>query len=483
TIQFKGIVINVDKRGNNYEIVKNKSVTVAFRDANYQQISQLELKTNDFGSFSGSFTAPADRGTGVMTLDAQGANGNCQLRVEEYKRPKFSVEINPPADGYKLGDEVSVGGVATAYTGAALDSASVSYRVVRTVRMPYWWYYWWGCSRYNISTADQQITSGKTKTGPDGKFNIKFTAKPDLSIPKSGEPSFDFKVYADVTDSAGETRSGEGMVRVGYTAMEAKLGADPWQTSDKAVALRVETLTLDGKPVTAEGVIEIFALDQPQKPVRKELSSEFSCWWGYAEDDTQKNGSDQLKGITETSDWRQWPEGKTVDKKPFITDGKAAQKIELKLQPGAYKAVLTTNDRFGAKVKAVLPIMVFDPAARKFGVKTPEYFAVKNVSVEAGDKFNAIWGTGYEKGRVYVEIAHDDKIIKKYWTAPGDTAHFIEVPVLEEYRGGFAVITTFVKENRLYTNTTNVSVPWSNKRYDISFETFRSKLLPGQNET
>ncbi len=484
TIQFKGIVIKVDKTCNNYEIVKNQSVTVNFRDPNYQQVAVLKVQTNDFGSFSGSFTAPAGRATGAMSIEAAGFNGSCPVRVEEYKRPKFMVEIKSPEDGYKLDDEVVITGEAMAYTGAPIDSAAVSYRVVRTVRMPYWWYYWWGCSRYNISTAAQEITSGKTTTGIDGKFSVKFKAKPDLSVPKSGAPSFDFKVYADVTDCAGETRSGTGSLRLGYTALEAEIKADTWLTSDKAFDLSIETSTLDGKPAAAEGVIEIFELSQPAQPVRKELSSEFGRWWFYEDEkDSNKNASDELGGITETADWRQWPPGKTADKKPFITDGKAARKIEVKLAPGAYKAVLTTNDRFGNKVKAMLPLMVFDPAADKFGVKTPEYYAVKSNSVEAGDKFTALWASGYEKSRVFVEIVHDDKIIKKYWSSPSSTSHLIEVPVIEDYRGGFAVITTFVKDNRLYSNTTNVSVPWSNKRYDISFETFRSKLLPGLEET
>ncbi len=484
TIQFKGIVINVDRAFNNYQIVKNQAVTLNFRDVNYQQIAELKVQTNDFGSFSGSFTAPADRATGTMSIEASGLNGSCQVSVEEYKRPKFMVEIKPPEDGYKLDDEVIVTGEAMAYTGAPIDSAAVGYRVVRTVRMPYWWYYWWQSSRYNISTADQEIANGKTKSGADGKFTVKFKAKPDLSVPKHGGPTFDFKVYVDVTDSAGETRSGSGSLRLGYTALEAKLKADTWLTSDKAVDLSVETATLDGKPVAAEGVIEIFELSQPLQPVRKELSSEFNRWWFYQDEkDSDEKAADGSGGITETSDWRQWPLGKTVDKKPFITDGKTSRKIEVKLPPGVYKAVLSTNDRFGNKVKAMLPLMIFDPAVDKFGVKIPEYFVTKSNSTEVGDKFNAFWASGYEKGRVFVEIVSDDKIIKKYWSRPDSTSHLIEVPVIEDYRGGFSVVTTYVKDNRLYSNTTNVSVPWTNKRYDIKFESFRSKLLPGQNET
>ncbi|GAH59645.1 unnamed protein product, partial [marine sediment metagenome] len=34
-------------------------------------------------------------------------------------------------------------GEARSYTGAPIDHARVSYRVVREVRLPDWWYYWY----------------------------------------------------------------------------------------------------------------------------------------------------------------------------------------------------------------------------------------------------------------------------------------------------------------------------------------------------
>jgi hypothetical protein len=52
----------------------------------------------------------------------------------------------------------------------------------------------------------------------------------------------------------------------------------------------------------------------------------------------------------------------------------------------------------------------------------------------------------------------------------------------ESDRGGYAVNRFFVKDNRVYTINWMVNVPWTNKELKISFETFRIKLLPGQEE-
>ena len=53
-------------------------------------------------------------------------------------------------------------------------------------------------------------------------------------MPEKDEPTFVFQINADVTDSAGETRSAERAIRVGYTALEAMLSADDWQTDEQA---------------------------------------------------------------------------------------------------------------------------------------------------------------------------------------------------------------------------------------------------------
>ena len=52
----------------------------------------------------------------------------------------------------------------------------------------------------------QEIAHGDVTTKPDGSFNVKFTAKPDNSVSAADEPTFRYTIYADVTDTTGETR-------------------------------------------------------------------------------------------------------------------------------------------------------------------------------------------------------------------------------------------------------------------------------------
>src|SRR5262245_23680832 len=72
TIQFKGICVAVDQNQDNYKIIKGRDVAIVFQDVNGKEIERLKLKSNDYGSISGSVTAQRDRLVGRMTIGVVG---------------------------------------------------------------------------------------------------------------------------------------------------------------------------------------------------------------------------------------------------------------------------------------------------------------------------------------------------------------------------------------------------------------------------
>lgn len=179
-------------------------------------MSQLNLTTNEYGTFSGSFTAPTNVLNGQMSLNTN-YNGNAYFSVEEYKRPKFAVEFEKVKGTYRLGDQIKIKGFAKAFSGANIDNAEVKYRVVRIARYPYWWgFYFRG---WNPSSPQMEIKQGNLKTDEKGYFEIEFEAIVDKSVPKEPGISFSYQVIADVTDLNGETRSASGFAYVGYTSL------------------------------------------------------------------------------------------------------------------------------------------------------------------------------------------------------------------------------------------------------------------------
>ena len=473
TIQYKGICLWVDQAKDNYEVLKGEQLTVVFKDVNGKEVARQQQRANDYGSFAGSFTAPRDRLMGQMTLQVEGrAQGVGYFRVEEYKRPKFEVTLDAPKTAAKLNEKVSLTGHAMNYTGAAVDGAGVKYRVVREVRMPWWWGWWRGGWP---GSQSQEIAHGMAKTGTDGSFTIEFTAKPDPKVPEKDEPTFVFQVNADVTDSAGETRSTDRSIRVGYTALEAMISADDWQTDGQPVELKLETKTLDGEPQVAEGSVKVYDLPAPERVHRSPLGG-FQPWRYSGEFGDGEPGRD-------LSDPNNWPLGKVVAEKGFTTNTNGVGKLSFKLPAGAYRAVLETQDRFGKKVTGRLPLRVLQPQAAKLAIKIPQLLAAPDWEKQPGEEFMALWGTGYETGRAFVEIEQRNELVQRYWTRAGQTQQQIKLAVTEAMRGGFFVHITYVRENRACLESRKVNVPWKNKDLDLKWEHFVSKLQPGQKET
>ncbi len=176
TIQYKGICFANDPQAVEYKTIAGQAVTVVLRDMNGEEVERRTHQTNRFGSFSGSFTATRNRLMGNWSLQTEnGPQGWQQVQVEEYKRPKFRVEVTQPTAPAKLGDKVTVSGKATAYTGVAINDAKVSWRVVREVRYPIWWM--WRCWWCPVESNSAEIAHGTTVTKADGSFEIAFDAK------------------------------------------------------------------------------------------------------------------------------------------------------------------------------------------------------------------------------------------------------------------------------------------------------------------
>ncbi|MBT3841588.1 MAG: hypothetical protein HOF61_05320, partial [Verrucomicrobia bacterium] len=464
TVQFKGIALAWKQARDDYKVIPGRSMKVVLRDPNNEEVERLDVKTNGYGSFSGSFTAPRNRLTGHYRIaTAKAPHGQGNFRVEEYKRPKFLVELGKPEQSPKLGETVQLNGKATDYTGAPIGSAKGKFSVTRQARWPVWWrwHYWRGGP---IRSQQRQIAHGTFETKSDGSFVILFDAIPDAAVPEESEPTFVYRIAADVTDGSGETRSDTTNVPVAYTTLQATMTAHAWQTAAKPVAFSITTQSLAGVSESAKGMLTVHALEQLETVKR---ASQIR---------TAKPGVDGANPET-------WPLGQAVSTHDVETDAKGLAKVEAKLPVGVYRAVFETTDRLGKTVKAIHSLQVLDPAAKRLAIRLPQLVAVEQNSLEPGETFRLLWGTGYDAGRACIEVEHRHKITQRFWTAPGRTQRLLEVPVTGEMRGGFSVHVTQVRENRMLQRTHHVTVPWSNMKLNVKWERFVSKLRPGQAET
>ncbi len=470
TVYFKGIVL--ERKGEDVQLKTRFKTDVTLYDVNGQVVSKQTLTTNDFGSFSGNFIAPVGVLTGQMNIRCE--TGSVSVLVEEYKRPKFEVIFDPVVGSYKLGETITAKGKATAYAGSTVSDAKVKYRVVRNASFPYWWG-WRGMP----TSAEMEITNGETITGSDGSFTVTFKAIPDLSVDRKTDPVFTYTVYADVSDVNGESHSSETGISVGYKALLVKTDLKDDINLEKGIQFSIITSNLNGEKEAAYGSIVISKLRKPNQVL-------FSRKWAkpdtfiITKDEFEKDFPGEVYNAED--DRTTWPIESTVFSTKFNTPSDSAFTPGNQMQAGSYVIEIKTKDTFGEDVLYKKYFNTFQPESSKSDAVSPAFFTLLTPVAEPGEDVKFLIGTPLKKAYVIYEIVHKDQIVSREIINLNKEQKLISIPVKEEYRGNFGINLTFVKNNRTFQLSKVISVPYTDKKLDISFATFRNKLLPGQEE-
>ncbi|RYF89595.1 MAG: alpha-2-macroglobulin, partial [Chitinophagaceae bacterium] len=483
TIFFKGIVVNTDSSGKKSTLATNYKTNVELYDANYQKIGSVAVTSNAYGSYNGSFQLPSGIMNGQFFIKDAVNKAQQFFKVEEYKRPKFITEINKPTGTYRLNETVKVTGNAKAYAGNNIDGAKVSYRVVRKVRFPVWWYGGFvGESKiwppYGREAA-MEITNGETVTDADGNFEISFKAIPDETINKKDQPIFYYEVTADVTDVNGETRSGETMVAVAYQALKLEVTAADKMPADSIASILLSSKNMNDVFEQARVNLVVYQLKQPATMYRKrywEVPDQFvmtKAEFNAAFPNDPYSNEDQPAT---------WPLGTAIINVTDTTTASGKFNIPaVKHATGWYKIIATTTDKYGEAVtleKYVYLVAEKSPAGRE-----PAIVQVKNKMAEPGESFVYNIHTGFDKvWLIHNMVNANGKQTTSYHNVAPGKPFGNSLAATEADRGGIMLNYVFVQHNRVYEGDEWLNVPWSNKELQVSYETFRDKILEGSNE-
>ncbi|WP_019947574.1 alpha-2-macroglobulin family protein [Hymenobacter aerophilus] len=490
TIYFKGIV--AEKRKGQARVLADFKETVELHDVNGQVVQRAEFQTNKFGSFHGSFVLPTGLLNGQMSLVASAADDprNAYFSVEDYKRPTFRVALAPVQGTPVLGQPVTVRGTATAYAGQPVDGATVQYRVVRRTFWP-----WFGRGFYGGGgPAEQEITSGTARTDSAGGFAITFVAQADENSPGGkrgpGGPGYVFEVTADVTDAAGETRSGQQRISLGAAALTLRLQLPALLNRAELPAtteLQLLSTNATGEALPATGELHLYRLTPPAtafrprawpRPEREGLSrEEFRRQFPLDAYALEDNDSTWARTLVATL--------------PFNTE-KTPQLPELAAQlarqePGRYLLEATAAPAKPGQptAKAEQFFTLFDPAAARLPVPTTDWFVALQDSVRPGGVARFLVGSSLAGARVLLAAEANGRPLRSEWlTLRAGEQRVVEVPVPAALgEGQLYVHFTQVGDNRLYTHTAPVQVAEPPAPLLLDIATFRDKLQPGQQET
>ncbi|MCA9132567.1 MAG: hypothetical protein KDA45_05420, partial [Planctomycetales bacterium] len=303
--------------------LNNASLTVRLSDPQGIQVAERQLTTDEYGGcelemdlsesaplgryhFQVVANAPASLLPGSRTRGngSQGVATSLAIRVEEYRKPEFEVEILAPDRPVALGETVKARIQAKYYFGAPVTDAEVTVKVERSTYRdnyypvaPYDWCYgpgyWWfaedyvwypGWKQWRGCLAPQpDWRPGWGMEPPELVLEQQLqldstglaTVEIDTALAKAlyGQEDHQYTISVDVRDSSRRTLSAQGSVIAAQDAFKIYSWTDRghYRVGDRIEA-HFRARMLDDSPVVGRGTIDLLRITyderlQPQEQV------------------------------------------------------------------------------------------------------------------------------------------------------------------------------------------------------------------------
>lgn len=476
-VLWKAVAYESEYAEGRFSTAPRRNLTISLKDANNQTVESQTVATNDFGTASGEFVIPPGRALGGWHLESS-ANGRVMVRVEEYKRPTFETEILDPEQALRLNRPATIKGEAKYYFGLPVSNGQAKWVVKREPVFPWWW--WLRRPGAQGPQASQVIAAGSTPIEADGTFAFTFTPEADERLGEEKEISYRYSVSADVTDEGGETRSAQRTFRVGFVSVQATAEMEKnFFLEHDPIAIRIRRSSLDGVPRAGKGSWRVAALKTPARALLP------------AEQPLPPAEGFQTPGDRERERWMhrynpeavllQWEAGETRASGSLSHDDKGEAKIEIaSLRPGAYRLIYETVDEFGAQCEMKKDFVV---GTASLALPLPALLMPEKTSLQPGETARILAHSGLPDQPMTLELYRAGALVRRMQLNSGADSALVEVPVTEQDRGGLMISLSLLRDNQFIQISSQVMVPWDNKKLKVEFSSFRDRLRPGSRET
>lgn len=415
--------------------VPGKSMELKFvlSDANWKQVAEQKVTTDEYGTASVDFELPKEGKTGQYSISVNGTASE-YFRVEEYKRPTFEITFPKVNEKYNWGDTVVVKASAKTYAGVPVQGAKVEYQVTRRNQL-----WWWGAG-----SAGQLVKTDSCVTREDGTFDVEIPLEASLSGKDEADMSdfmrqarfFNFEVSAIVTDISGESHEG---------VMSLPLGTKPTILTVN-LPKRIETDSL--KTVT-------FAYRNASgMPISSRLKYRIDKGeWKDAEANAPVSIKEYASSVSSASSSLVWKSG--------------VHQLE------AICGTDTLQQKFTLfSMKDTHPV---EPT-------TEWYYQTAKTFPRDGKPVYIQVGSSENGAHIVYSIIAGNKLLEKGAWELGDSIVTLPFTYKEEYASGIVLNYSFVKQGKCYTRMMSIARPLPEKKLNIAWKTFRNRLTPGQKE-
>ena len=416
--------------------VPGKSMELKFvlSDANWKQVAEQKVTTDEYGTASVDFELPKEGKTGQYSISVNGTASE-YFRVEEYKRPTFEITFPKVNEKYNWGDTVVVKASAKTYAGVPVQGAKVEYQVTRRNQL-----WWWGAG-----SAGQLVKTDSCVTREDGTFDVEIPLEASLSGKDEADMSdfmriarfFNFEVSAIVTDISGESHEGVMSLPLGTKPTILTVNLPKRIEADSLKTVTFAYRNASGMPIASNLKYRIdggeWKVAEANAPVAiKEYAASSTPSASSAQ--VWKSGVHQLEAICGQD---------TLQQKFTLFSMKDTHPMEPTTE--WYYQTAKTFPRDG-----------------------------KPVYVQVGSSENG--------AHIVYSIIAGNKLLEKGAWELGDSIVTLPFSYREEYASGVVINYSFVKNGECYTRKISIARPLPEKKLNITWKTFRDRLTPGQKE-
>lgn len=474
TVYFKVINTKINKEIESISAGISQKITI--HDANGEEISSQNFKTNEFGSYNGNFILPNGKLNGSFSLQVEGNNVDSykSFQVEEYKRPKFEVTFEPIKSEYKYGETIELKGKAMMFSGVALSNSTVNYEIKKqNIR---WRYFWW----YPRGNDNENSILGEVKTNEKGEFTIKVDLKKDETL--EGIQIDNYQINASVTDINSETQSETTNVKVASVSHYIKVDdvKDPF--ANENLKIKVETKNYNDQNLKKSYQVKLSKLQPKERIFRSNFENEIQDLPQLSKEEFIQKFPHDYFNLKEKEDQLDKIIFERVEN-PSTDSAQLATNLDLgKLSAGKYKLEL-----FNIEGKDTIKTeRVFDVFDKRFLTDSQKPF-LKVIQPKLEFQRN-------EKAKIYVYSAIPNAIVNIY-VQNGNGETITEQKTFKngvlEYELAFPkdenidqinVQFQLVAFNDVQTESVNLKIKSDKKPLRIETVTFRDKLQPGSKE-
>lgn len=315
------------------ERVANRKVTINMLDTQGLQVAERQLTTDDYGGCELDIPLSDAAALGrynfqLRLADAPNtfATTSLAIRVEEYRKPEFEVNILAPEKPVALGETIEARIEAKYYFGAPVTEAEVSVKVQRSTYResfypwaPYDWCYgpgyWWFAEDYTWypnwhrwcgciaplpnwrpfwgQEPPELVLEQQLELDSTGIAKLKI----DTALAKAiyGDSDHKYSISVEVRDASRRTITASGSVIAAQEPFKVYAWVDRgFYTVGQRIDAHFQAQQLDGTPVVGSGTVELLKIkyDDNQRP-QEQIVAHFDAQTDAKGECTQTMQADQ----------------------------------------------------------------------------------------------------------------------------------------------------------------------------------------------